>query len=59
MSLNILNTSQIMLDERTDCKSQINQLTIQVNCILTYLDQTKDINPKHTKRGIIHLLFMF
>ena len=35
-------------------KSQINQLTTQVNHILTTLDETKDTNPKHGKRGVIH-----
>ena len=48
---------KLFKDELTDCKSQINQLTSQINFILTTLDQTKDTNPKCTKRGIIHSLF--
>ena len=35
-------------DELTDCKSQITQLTTQVNHIFTTLDET---NPKCAKRG--------
>ena len=42
-------------DELIDCKFQINQLTTQVNCILTILHQKKDIKPKCTKCSIIHI----
>ena len=47
---------KLCTDELTDYKSQINQLTTQVNHIFATLDQ---INPKCTKRGIIHSLFNF
>ena len=50
---------KLCMDELTNCKSQINWLTTQVNCILTTLDHTKDTNPKCTKRGVIHSLFNF
>ena len=42
--------------ELTDCKSQIAQLTTQVNNTSSTLDQT---NPKCAKRGIIHSLLNF
>ena len=34
-------------------------MTTQFNDISTTLDQTRDANPKYTKRGIIHSLFNF
>ena len=37
-------TIKLCKDELTDCKSQITQLTIQVNNMFSTLDQT---NPKH------------
>ena len=43
-------------DELVDCKFQITQLTSQINKIFTNPDQT---GPKHTKRGVIHSLFIF
>ena len=45
---------KLCTDELTYCKSQITQLTMQVNHIFMTLDQTK---PKHSKRGNIHSLF--
>ena len=39
-----------------DCKSQITQLTTQINNIFATLDQT---DPKCAKRGNIHSLFNF
>ena len=50
---------KLCTDELADCKSQINQLTTQVNYILTTLNQTKDTNPKHNRRCVIHSLFNF
>ena len=50
---------KLCTDEFADCKSQINQLTTKANWILTTLDQTKDTNPKHNKRGVIHSIFNF
>ena len=49
---------KLCTDELADCKSQIKQLTTQDNCILTTLDQTKDTNSKHNKRGVILSLFL-
>ena len=48
---------KLCMDEVTDCKSQINQLTTQFKCILITLDETEDTNWKPTKRGIVHALF--
>ena len=39
-----------------DCKSQMTQLTTQVNHIFANLDHT---SPKHAKRGVIYSLFNF
>ena len=39
-----------------DCRSQIIQLTTQINHIFATVDQT---SPKHAKRGLIHSLFNF
>ena len=36
---------KLCTDKLTDCRSQINQLTTQVNCILTTLDQPKRYQP--------------
>ena len=47
---------KLNMDELTDCKSKINQLINQFNCILTNLDQIEDTNPKRTKNGVIHSL---
>ena len=47
---------KLCTDDLTDCKSQITQLTTQVNHIFITLDQT---NPKHAKRGITYPLFNF
>ena len=54
--LTYLALLKLCTDELTDCKSQIAQLTTQVNHIFSTLDQT---SPKHTKRDIIHCLFNF
>ena len=42
---------KLCTDELTDCKSQIKQLSTQINNIFATLEQT---GPKYTKRGIIH-----
>ena len=47
---------QLCSDELVDCKSQITQLTRQINNIFATLNQN---GPKHAKRGIIHSLFNF
>ena len=47
---------KLCTDNLMDCKSQIAQLTTQVNHIFTTLGEN---SPKCTKRGIIHSLFIF
>ena len=47
---------KLCIDELMDCKSQIMQLTSQINNIIATLDQTA---PKCAKRGIIPFLFNF
>ena len=54
--LTYLALLKLCSDEPADCKSQITQLTSQINNIFATLDQT---GPVHTKRGIIHSLFDF
>ena len=47
---------ELCSDKFLDCKSQIMELTSQVDNIFANLDQS---DPKCTKRGIIHSLFNF
>ena len=47
---------KLCTDELMDCKSQITQLTTQVNHIFSTLDHT---SSTHAKGGIIHSLFNF
>ena len=54
--LNYLGLLKFCTDGLTDCKSQIMQLTTQINNIFATLNQTGQI---HAERGIIHFLFNF
>ena len=54
--LTYLAVMKLCSDELTDCKSQITQLTSQINKIFATLDQT---GHKCAKRGLIHSLFSF
>ena len=55
-ALTYLALLKLCTDECADCKSQITQLTTQINNIFATLDQT---GPESAKRGIIHSLFNF
>ena len=55
-TLSYLALFKLSSNELTDCKSQIMQLTSQVDNIFATLDQS---DPKCTTTGIIHSLFNF
>ena len=60
MSLNLLSTySNYAQRNLLIVNPKLSWLTTQVNHISTILNQTKDTNPKHNKRGIINSLLYF